>query len=232
MLSLGIDVSIARGLDLVWLDEQRNVVAKHRKVALEDLPGLLTLRPDIIAIDSPPAWAPATGRRVTETEIWRLGFQLFPTPSLIRRSPKGADAWMETGMAVFAAVAALGFPLFSGESFASTAIEVFPHAAAVVLAGSLPSTGANLKHPRAKAAWRSGVLAREGIAVAGLNTLDQIDAALAALTGIYALEGQACWRGDPAEGVIVLPCRPDALAAPYLRQEQIDDNDHEPAHQS
>jgi predicted nuclease with RNAse H fold len=220
MLSLGIDVSVARGFDLVWLDERRHIVAKHQKVVLEDLPGLLTLRPDIIAIDSPPAWAPETSRRRTETEIWRLGFQLFPTPSLSRRSLKGADAWMEVGMSVFATVAAFGFPLFDGQHFESTAIEVFPHAAAVVLTGSRPPVGADLKHPRAKAAWRSGVLAREGIAVAGVTTLDQIDAALAALTGLYALEGRACWRGDPAEGVIVLPCRPEALAAPYIREEQ------------
>jgi predicted nuclease with RNAse H fold len=220
MLSLGIDVSIARGLDLVWLNEDRCIVASHHHVTLADLPDLLALSPKIIAIDSPPAWAPETGRRRTETEIWRLGFQLFPTPALSRRSLKGADAWMEVGMSVFAAVAALGFPLFDGQSFASTAIEVFPHAAADVLAGSLPPFGADLKHPRAKAVWRAGVLAREGTAVAERSTLDQIDAALAALTGLYALEGRACWRGNPAEGVIVLPCRPDALAAPYLRQEQ------------
>jgi hypothetical protein len=36
-------------------------------------------------------------------------------------------------------------------------------------------------------------------------TQDQIDAALAALAGLIALEGHHCSVGDPAEGVILLP---------------------------
>jgi predicted nuclease with RNAse H fold len=219
MISLGIDVSIKRGLDLVWLDEKQRIVRKEQRVALDDLSVLLDDRPAIIAIDSPPASAPETGRRETEIEIWRTGLQLFPTPSERKRSLKGADVWMETGMAVFKAVDALGFPLFSGEGFVSTAIEVFPHASAVVLSGCLPPQGAGLKHPKAKMAWRASVLSRLGVASHDLETLDQIDAALAALTGLYALAGEASWRGVPAEGVIVLPCRQAQLAQRYVRKE-------------
>src|SRR5207248_78114 len=135
---------------------------------------------DAVAIDSPPAWAPPDRRRLTETAIWRLGLQLFPTPSEASRSLKGADAWMETGMAAFGAVAELGFPLFGGASFLSTAFEVFPHAAAVVLAGCLPPVGVDLRHPGAKAAWRASVLARAELDISALKSLDQVDAALAA----------------------------------------------------
>ena len=219
MIALGIDVSIKRGLDLVWLDEKRQIVGREERVRLEDVPALLASRPDIIAIDSPPAWAPEGSRRQTEIEIWRIGLQLFPTPSKGSRSTKGADAWMETGMAVFKAVEGLGFCLFSGDGFESTAIEVFPHASAVVLSGGLPPAGVTLKHPKAKAAWRAGVLACQGVASHLLTTLDEIDAALAALTGLYALAGEGGWRGIPSEGVIVLPCRSERLAARYFRKE-------------
>jgi hypothetical protein len=43
--------------------------------------------------------------------------------------------------------------------------------------------------------------------VATLRSQDEVDAALAALTGLLALEGEFVAVGDPDEGVIVLPCR-------------------------
>jgi len=39
----------------------------------------------------------------------------------------------------------------------------------------------------------------------GLPGIDRVDAALAALTGVLALEGHWECVGDPAEGVILLP---------------------------
>ena len=42
---------------------------------------------------------------------------------------------------------------------------------------------------------------------------DQVDAGLAALTGLMSLEGCFCYLGEPREGVIVLPfARQDLLA--------------------
>src|SRR5207302_1381491 len=81
----------------------------------------------------------------------------------------------------------------------NTAMEVFPHASAVVLAGCLPPPGSR------KREWRSTVLAAEGVDVRGLRSADQVDAALAALTGVRALQGRFSALGDPREGVIVLP---------------------------
>ena len=89
-------------------------------------------------------------------------------------------------------------------------MEVFPHATAVVLAGWLPPAGAR------KREWRRAVLEAQGIETGPLRTADQIDAALAALTGIRALRGQLSALGDPKEGVIVLPSS-RLPARPYPR---------------
>jgi hypothetical protein len=91
-----------------------------------------------------------------------------------------------------------------------TAIEVFPHATAVVLAGCLPPRGVRTH------AWRREVLAARGVDARGLRSADQVDAALAALTGRFALERRFSAPGDPREGQIVLPVV--ALPArPYRR---------------
>jgi hypothetical protein len=78
-------------------------------------------------------------------------------------------------------------------------MEVFPHATAVVLAGCLPPAGTT------KRQWRTLVLDAQGVDTSGLRSADQVDAALAALTGIRALQGRSSALGDPREGVIVLP---------------------------
>ena len=73
-------------------------------------------------------------------------------------------------------------------------MEVFPHATAVVLAGSLPPKGVT------KRAWRERVLHAQGVRTDELTSIDRIDAALAALTGLLALEGKRFAPGRPARG--------------------------------
>ena len=50
----------------------------------------------------------------------------------------------------------------------------------------------------------------------GNPTRTALEAALAALTGLFALEGRFCAPGDPAEGVIVLPI-PSLPNRPYAK---------------
>ena len=73
-------------------------------------------------------------------------------------------------------------------------MEVFPHATAVVLAGSLPPKGVS------KRVWRERVLHAQGVRTDELTSIDRIDAALAALTGLLALEGKRFAPGRPAGG--------------------------------
>jgi hypothetical protein len=119
--------------------------------------------------------------------------------------------WMTIGFAAFEAVAE-GFPRYRGGSARGHAIEVFPHASAVVLAGHLPPKGIS---PHA---WRREILRAHGVDASVLRSSDQVDAALAALTGLYALERRFSAPGDPREGQIVVPAA-TLPAHPYRRGE-------------
>jgi predicted nuclease with RNAse H fold len=209
--ALGIDVAVRRGLDLVVLDGSPEPAATHRGVPLEGLRGLIEeAGANVVAIDSPPGWAGKGRSRSTEREIRHFGIQSYGTPTADRGTDHLFYEWMRVGFEVFRIAALAGYPRYRGGPAQGTAIEVFPHASAVVLAGCLPPRGAR------KAAWRAAVLRAGGVNVAGLRSLDQIDAALAALTGLRALAGRSSALGDPREGVIVLPAR-SLPARPFPR---------------
>jgi predicted nuclease with RNAse H fold len=198
MRSLGVDVSVNHGLDLVLVDENLGIVERAAKVPVVEFAGIVRRQqPDVIAIDSPPAWALVGKSRTAEKQLLRLGISIYsaPTDPGIHRFYD----WMRVGFEVFASVFAT-HPLYrEGKNVANTAIEVFPHASAVAIASSLPPAGSS------KVRWRRELLRTIGMDIAQLGSLDQVDAALAAVTGIAALRGEFVAVGNPAEGVIVLP---------------------------
>jgi hypothetical protein len=108
---------------------------------------------------------------------------------------------MKVGFRAFDVAKRKGFRRYASGPPKGTAMEVFPHATAVVLTGCLPPPGTR------KQEWRRQVLAAQGVGANELRSADQVDAALAALTGIRALQGRLSALGDPKEGVIVLPER-------------------------
>jgi hypothetical protein len=105
---------------------------------------------------------------------------------------------MRAGFSVYQALSPT-FSICDGSALVGTAVEVFPEATSVLLAGRLRNK------EESKRAFRGQVLRDHGVDADGLPTVDRIDAALAALTGVLALEGEASHLGDPAEGVILLP---------------------------
>jgi predicted nuclease with RNAse H fold len=206
VLSLGIDVGVRKGLDAVLMDGGLVVRNHARHVSLEALGALLEeTRPDVVALDSPPGWAHAGSRsRATERELATLLIRCFATPDKDLGAPNDFYRWMTVGFQAFAVCAAHGYPRHVRGPVNGTALEVFPHASAVVLSGTLPPAGTARRAAR-KREWRRGVLAMHGVDTTALPSLDQVDAGLAALTGILALQGRFVTRGDPDEGVIVLP---------------------------
>ena len=156
---------------------------------------------DVVAIDAPAGWAVRGRTRQTEREIRLFGIQSFGTPTEHRARGNRFYEWVRRGMRAFRIAEQAGFPRYHGGSVRGTAVEVFPHASAVVLASCLPPLGT----PRA--VWRSSVLRTHGVPTEGLRGPDQVDAAVAALTGLLALGRDRTALGDPVEGVIVLPIR-------------------------
>lgn len=199
MRSLGIDVGVGKGLDLVIMDETKTPGLILSRAGLDDVErAIKEFEPTIVAVDSPPKWARGGKSRNTENELARLNIHAFRTPSLEHAEHVRFD-WMRKGMEVFQLADRMGYPLGTGKPYRMRAIEVFPHATAVVLAGCLPPRGER------KRQWRERVLKIQGVRTKDLTTIDQMDAALAALTGLLVLGGRETHLGDPSEGVIVIP---------------------------
>lgn len=212
MRSLGIDVGVRKGLDAVVLHHRRVPLQTRRGMQLDELPALIgEVTPDVVAIDSPPAWARGERSRETERQIRAAGILCFGTPTEDRGLSNRFYDWMVVGFRAFEIADACGYPRYRGGTAEGTAIEVFPHASAVTLAGRLGPTR------RARLRWRREILKNDGVDADRLVGPDQVDAALAALTGLFALEGSFHAPGDPDEGVIVVPV--PSLASPrYVRE--------------
>ena len=201
VIAVGVDVAEERkGLDLVALDADRRVVASHGRLTVEQVAALVLdqLRPDIVCIDSPSGWSRSGRSRQAERDLAKLRISAYAT---------GADPgdhsfyrWMRVGFSIFEAVADW-YPLFRGDDPHGQAAEVFPNASAALLAGRKKDTA------ESKLQFRRQVLRARGVAEETLPGIDRVDAALAALTGLLAVEGQWSSLGDPDEGVILLPVR-------------------------
>ncbi|MGA2528388.1 MAG: DUF429 domain-containing protein [Acidimicrobiales bacterium] len=198
-LAVGIDVAEEKkGLDLVALDNHRSVVASAGRLSVTDTARIVLeeLRPAIVCIDSPSSWSISGRSREAERELRGLGISAFATGP--DPGPHPFYRWMRVGMAVYRSLAGT-YQTFRGAPAAGTAAEVFPEASAALLAGRFRN------RDETKLAFRRHVLGQQEVDPARLATLDRVDAALAALTGVFALEGIFSTVGDPEEGVILLP---------------------------
>ena len=154
MLSLGVDGGGPRkGLDVVLLNEDIQVLDSRRRVASTDLIRQIQLwNPDVIAIDSPPAWATGAERK-TETEVRRRGFHLYQTPWQEEKKSHKFYGWMLQGFLAHAPAQEAGYPLFAGgTSVFGQTLEAFPNATAGVLSGGLRTSNLDKK------IWRRRIL--------------------------------------------------------------------------
>jgi hypothetical protein len=207
--ALGVDVGgeHRKNLDVVVLDGDRQVVAVGSQVPVRRLRSMIEAgAPDVVCVDGPPAWATPGGRsRLAERELKFLGIQAYYTPDKATGETKPFYDWMRNALAAFRAADRAGFPVYRSGSIRGSAVEVFPHASATVLAGCLAPAR---QTPSAKRAWRAAILRAHHVPTAQLTTLDHVDAALCALTGLIGLElGDPFAPGAPAEGRIMLPAR-------------------------
>jgi predicted nuclease with RNAse H fold len=210
VIAVGVDVAEEKkGLDLVALDSDRQIVASRGHLAVDQVVGLVLdeLVPDIVCIDSPSGWSRSGRSRAGERELARLRISAYAT------GPDPGDhsfyRWMRVGFAVFEGVAER-YPLFRGGDPTGRAAEVFPNASAQFLAGR-----ARTKE-ESKLQFRRQVLRALGVDDGRLPGIDRVDAALAALTGLLSLEGHWTCVGNPDEGMILLPAQVADAMEPVL----------------
>lgn len=202
--AVGIDVGLlrGRGLDLVALDASRRILERVRHIRnLDTLTQIVDdLAPDVVCIDSPSQWAYPGTRRPAEADLTRRGINLYTTPSEDRAAP--FHRWMQDGFAVFDALAPT-YPRYMGGDVHGTAAEYYPHASAVALMGRIGDFADKVQ-------TRRRLLEEQGIDETALVDGDQVDAALGALTGLIALEGQHSWVGRGKDAMLLpVPGLPD-----------------------
>ena len=197
---VGVDVGgLKKGFHAVALREGQFL----QKLATCDPAAVLTwcraLKASVIGIDAPCKWS-LTGRaRPCERELSGSGLSSFSTPSMAIGRVHPFYGWMLNGAELFRLLGP-HYRLFDGRSTALSPVcfETFPHAVACVLAGRTLSA-------KQKRCDRRRLLSRAGIATDSLTNIDEVDAALCALTAHHFLAGTFKAYGDNAEGYIVVP---------------------------
>jgi predicted nuclease with RNAse H fold len=197
---VGVDVGgLKKGFHAVALREGQFL----QKLASRDPAAVLTwcraLKASVIGIDAPCKWS-LTGRaRPCERHLSGSGLSSFSTPSMAIGRVHPFYGWMLNGAELFRLLGPY-YRLFDGRSTALSPVcfETFPHAVACVLAGRTLSA-------RQKRFDRRKLLGRAGIATDSLTNIDEVDAALCALTAHHFLAGTFKAYGDDAEGYIVVP---------------------------
>jgi predicted nuclease with RNAse H fold len=198
-VAAGIDVAEeGKGLDVVALDQARRLLASRGRMTVAEAVEFVVndVRPDIVCIDSPSGWSRTGRSREAERGLARMGISSYPT------GPDPGDhhfyRWMRVGMALFDRLER-SYPVYQGGDLRGSAVEVFPNASALLLAGRRRRPG------ETKNGFRRAVLAQHGVEQADLPNLDRVDAGLAALTGLVALAGVWAVVGEPTEGLVLLP---------------------------
>jgi predicted nuclease with RNAse H fold len=218
---MGIDVSLNRGLDVVVMAADRTIAWARAGVEPEEVEGLLReCEPGVVGIDSPPGPGTEPGKRTRqgERQLRALGVNVFSTPSDHDRYAIPFYDWVRVGARTFEAAARAGYSQQElADEVEHRALEVFPHATDVFLRGCLPPASVR-QRMASKRAWRLETLHRAGVDPTGLcvnrngdPTLDSVDAALAALTGLIALEGDCTSLGFDGEWIVIPGTTDDPL---------------------
>lgn len=155
----------------------------------------------VVAVDAPCRWR-MDRARLAERELARDRISCFSTPTQAQAQGHPFFTWMLAGAELYSVLLANGFPIYEGCSRReSVAIETFPQAAACALAGEIVSA-------KRKKDVRSELLRLAGFDPSAYANIDELDAALCALTAQRFLENDFKAYGDAVGGFIVVPKTP------------------------
>jgi predicted nuclease with RNAse H fold len=199
----GIDIGGERkGNHLVVL-RGTEIVCRLRKQTPEHmLEECHQLEVSAVGIDAPCRWRMGEAGRQAEKALAKQRVFSFATPTreLAMASKSGFYGWMLSGERVYQAFAP-HFPLFGNgaEIGGRVCFETFPHAITCALLGNQVASA------KKKGTQRREILQREGVEITSLRSIDEVDAALCALTANFLLEGSVVTYGDELGGYIVVP---------------------------
>src|SRR5688500_13595517 len=155
----------------------------------------------VVAVDAPCRWRnEGAAARAAERELASARISCFATPTEKKARGHAFYTWMLAGAELYTALA--DYPLYCGAPRQGrVCIETFPQAIACALAGEIVSA-------RAKRAIRSALLQRAGLDPADLCSIDEVDAALCALTAAAFAAGRFKAYGDLSGGFIIVTSDP------------------------
>jgi predicted nuclease with RNAse H fold len=197
---VGVDVGgLKKGFHAVAIRDQKlfDKLTTHHPAAIVEW--CRTLNVSVVGIDAPCNWS-LTGRsRCCEQQLARAGINAFATPSQAIGEVHAFYGWMLNGAKLFRLLSP-NYQLFDGRQSAlgTLCFETFPHAVACALAGRTLSA-------KQKRSDRRRLLSDAGLAIDFLKNIDEIDAALCALTAHHLSVGTFRTYGDNVEGFIVVP---------------------------
>ncbi|KAA1014588.1 DUF429 domain-containing protein [Paraburkholderia panacisoli] len=199
----GIDIGGDRKGNHLVILRGSEIVCNLRKDAPEQmLEKCIEFEVAAVGIDAPCLWRVGEAGRQAEKELAQRRVFSFATPTreLAMASKSGFYGWMFNGERVYQAFAP-HFPLFKngGEIGDRVCFETFPHA---ITSALLRTEVASAKRKRTQ---RREILEDAGIEATSLRSIDEVDAALCALTANFLLEGSIVAYGDELGGFIVVP---------------------------
>jgi predicted nuclease with RNAse H fold len=199
----GIDIGgDKKGNHLVILRGTKIACSIRRKTPEFMLQACVEFDVAAVGIDAPCQWRVGETGRLAERALAQQRISLFATPTREQAlaSQSGFYGWMFNGERIYQTFAPR-FPLYA--SLAGHAgpvcFETFPHAITCAL---LKHEAASAKH---KHSQRRRVLEEAGIDAASLRSIDEVDAALCALSANFLLQGKVVAHGDALGGFIVVP---------------------------
>lgn len=153
-----------------------------------------------VAIDAPCKWRAEGSARSAERELSARSIFCFATPTKACASESRFHAWMLNGAEVYQAFSS-DYPLLETAQYQSgrVSFETFPHAVTCALRGKEETSA------KEKRRQRSEVLRKMGIDISDLTSIDDLDAALCALTSRFLLKGETKAYGDAMSGYIHVP---------------------------
>ncbi|OAJ59381.1 hypothetical protein A6V36_27435 [Paraburkholderia ginsengiterrae] len=199
----GIDIGGGRKGNHLVILRGTQIVCNLRKEAPESmLEQCLKFEVAAVGTDAPCRWRIGEAGRQAESALARQRIFSFATPTreLAMASKCGFYGWMFNGERVYDTFSP-HFPVFrnGGEIGGRLCFETFPHAITCAFFGK------EVASAKIKGTQRREILQREGVEATSLRSIDDVDAALCALTANYLLDGKVDAYGDEPGGFIVVP---------------------------